>query len=1149
MTAPDEARPGPEDDGSHTARAHLCVCEQADGACLVYPVVSPDLASYGSEADAIAEQALFLRELVPRAAPGEISRLSLPDGARLVTVGVVVPREDLPRRLQSDVPVDFACVVVPASPASSGPASGDRWVMVPSLRHTFYVEEDEDLDEAVRSEVRRIIVAEDLTPWEVAGLFPARAHRLQALPFPLDGHERGEAGVPLRKAIAAKARREQAVAALLAVSTPLHVTIEGQPPLVGRDDELGQLRAILDGKERLGVLLVGPEHAGKSALVRAYVRGDKRLVYSTSGAQLIAGMSGLGQWQERIRDVMEAAHTLDAVIYLESLEDLVAERTESGGADLAGAMRPYLDDGRVRVLAEIRAERLDALEGQKASFLSHFSRIKVEPLSPKGSLEVLQKRAAHDARAEPSRPRVDPAALPALVDLAERYLPYGAFPGKAVRLYQDLRAAHEQSPGSGDAPVLGKPALYAFFSLSTGIPEILLRDDAPLRVEDVAAALRKHIIGQERAIQALSETIGVIKAGLQPSGKPLATFLFVGPTGVGKTELARALAETLFRSPDRMVRFDMSEFMTPDAAERLIRGTERADGLLTRRVREQPFCVLLLDEIEKAHPAVFDLLLQVAGEGRLTDAAGRTAYFHNAILIMTSNLGAAERRNPAGFTAGASTDEAHYQKLVNASFRPEFVNRLDRVVPFRSLSREEVQQVARLAVDRVKKRRGLGEAGVALELSEAALARFGEDGYSEAYGARALRRHLDEHLAGPVARLLSGLGGEAQEQTLDVTLASEAEVKREGLLVQTREDGPFRLDLRRRKSAKAAQQAYGEAEIGRLRREIDRFLLLAPVVQVKEQLELLVAELSRSDGPKKIDRRFAQENAELSADHHRLSGLWERISKAQEDLYSVEEIAILALFEGQEVLPFVADARAAHRAFRRALPYVMLAMEPHRDEIVMIVEELDEGVFDVVLRPLLLEIPRRGWSVICHVEGGEKLADEAWPDDRRWGPPRQSAWLIEALSAPKRGFRSVLLRVKGPYAGALLALEAGLHRVEMPKREAKGEKGEKGDDGRGHVLLRTVAFKIDLPADAWAHRALVPPQASTAGLRRRGAVARERKAEGAVLVAGRRARVEIDLDEYWQRVEEVALAHLLLFELDEGALDRDEIFAPAVEVE
>ena len=1138
----DSADPPPN--GARTARVHVLISEHPDGRCLVHPIVAPQFASYGDEDNALAEQSLFLRELLARAPPGDISRLSLPDGVVLRDVGVLLPRDDLPRRLQSDVPVAFSCIVIPAGPA--GPKrGGDRWVIIPRVGHTFYVEEAEPLDEAIRSEIRRLIGSQDLSPWELLGFFPARAHRVEVLDVPIQDRERAGAGGSLRFALAEKARRIRAVEVLAGVTTPLHVTLRGAvpPPLVAREAELVQLQALLEGEDRMGVLLLGPEHAGKTALVRAFLAASSSLVYATSGAQLIAGMSGLGEWQERVREVMSAVQTLNATLYFEDLEDLLTERSESGSVDFAGSMRPWLDEGKVRILAELRSDRLDTLEGRHPGFFACLSRLRVEPLSAATTLLALQKRVAHDAVAEPRRPRVEVEALPTLVDLAERYLPYGTFPGKAIRLYQDLRAAHERDPSAGGPPpVLGRSALYHVFSLSTGVPEILLRDDAALRVEDLSAALGKQIIGQDQAISALASTVGVIKAGLQPTGKPLATFLFVGPTGVGKTELARALAELLFQSPERMVRFDMSEFMTPDAAERLIRGSDRADGLLTRRVREQPFCVVLLDEIEKAHPAVFDLLLQVCGEGRLTDAAGRTAFFHNAILIMTSNLGATERRTRAGFGGGTTTDEAHYQRLALATFRPELVNRIDRIVPFRPLTRAEVQRVARLAVAKVRRRRGLDEAGVALDISEAALARFGDDGYSELYGARALRRHLDEHLAGPLARLLAKLGGEAKELFVDVTLEGEPETKRDGVVVTTSVSGPFRFEIRRRKSLKAAQQVYGEGEIARLRREVDRLMALAPVEQVKDQIDFLVTQLGASDaGAKKQDRRWTQEQGELQAEHHRLRALYAKLEEAQEEAQSVEEIAILALFEGQEVLPFLEDARAAHRALRRALPYVMLALEPHRDAITWVVEELDEGAFDVFLPPLLRAIEARGWSALIHVDGGERAPEDQWPTDRerRWGPPRSIAWLQSALAADKRSFRGLVLRCKGAHAGGLLALEAGLHRIEVPRRPEHKE-----DDTRAHVEVRTVAFAFDLPKEAWEHKSLGPPQPGTASMRRRGAPVREvRSSEQVVLIAGKRAKLDLDPSEYWDRLEEIALEHLLLFEREDSGLDRDDWFA------
>ncbi|AUX39222.1 uncharacterized protein SOCE26_006050 [Sorangium cellulosum] len=1164
--------------GERTARALVFVRERFDGACLAFPVAAPDAASFGREEDVLVEQQLFLREHAARAEPDAISRLSFPEGTELLSVDVPVPRDDLPRKLRSEVPVTFPCVVVPAgerparkppaaashSPPAAAPpardaAGGERdaWVLVPGLGHTFYVEAGEPIAPAIRQEVRRILAAEPLSSWEHMGLLPGSGHRLEVLRAPLPEPERtgghGQRGVSL----AERARRKKAVDTLVSVATPLHVAAQrspaARPPLVCRDAELARLAALLDGAPRLGVLLVGPEHAGKTALMQAYVARQTRLVYATSGAQLIAGMSGLGQWQERIHEVMEAAAALDAVLYFENLDDVLAERVEGGHVDLPGAMRPYLDEGRVRVVGELRDDRLDALEGRHWAFFAGLSRIRVEPLTARDARRALAERAAHDARVEPHRPSVADDALTALVDLAERYLPYTAFPGKAVRLYEDLRTVHERERTSQGEPVtLGRGDLHELFSMRTGMPAFLLRDDLPLRVDRVARDLGASVVGQERAVRALAETIAVVKAGLSPPDKPLAALLFVGPTGVGKTELARALAALLFGSPDRLSRFDMSEFASEGAADRLIRGTDGAGGLLTQRVREQPFCVLLLDEIEKAHRAVFDLLLQVLGEGRLSDARGRTAYFHNAIVIMTSNLGAAERRAQAGFAGAAGAhaaappeeraalDEAHYQRVVAGAFRQEFVNRIDRVVPFRSLTRAELTEVARLTAQRLGQRRGLSEAGVALEVSERALARLAEDGHAPAYGARALRRHLEEHLAAPLARLLAKLGGEARELTVWVTEAGEPDLPAEGAALARAETPALRLVARRRRAARAAQQAFGVEQVGALRREVDQWMGLAPVEQLREQIDFLLTQLSLGDAPSR-DRRMEQDTAALQAEHHRLSEIWGQLSRAQEEMHEVEELAMMALLEGEEVRELAGEARAAWEGVRRVLPRALVATEPRRDAITLILEELDAGAFERWLAPLLEELPRRGWNATLHIDGDRPgPGDGAWPASRRWGPPRAPRDVLGALEQPKRGFRSVLLRCTGSYAGAFLSLERGLHRRVVQKRDA----GDAPGDGRLHVFVHFVAHAAGIAEDQWEHASLAPPPAGAAAARRRGAAAREHdEVEGAALIAARRARIAMDPAWYWRRLDEVVLAHLLLFEDGGSGLDRSEYFS------
>ncbi|MFO0754955.1 MAG: AAA family ATPase [Byssovorax sp.] len=1132
-------------EGARAARVDLLITELFDGNTLIHPVAAPSFASYGGEIDALAEQKRFLRAYLERVPPEALSRLSLPRGMLLCQIGVPLPLDDLPKKLRNETEVSFPCALLPAvrddvvpELGPHGKAPFDLWVMIPILDHIFYIEEGEIVGAAVQSEVRRLMIAQGLSARQMVTHLPGRASRLTSVEVALPEAQRAGKGAAARKAIIERARRKQAVEALAAVSTPLHLDQQRRhdPPLVGRASELSLLSSLLEGASRLGVLLVGAENTGKSALFRAYLARAKRPVYGSSGAQLIAGMSGFGQWQERIRAVMEGVETLDAVLYFESLEDLLAERREQGGADLAGAMRPFLEEGKVRIVAEIRPDELDRLEGRSYAFFAGMTRIKIAPLSAADARAALEGRAARDAKIEPHRPRLDPSAIPALIDLSERYLPYSAFPGKAVRLYQDLRASRDRERGpDGAPPVLGRRDVYQFFSLTTGVPEILLRDDAPLRIADVEATLRRQIIGQDEAIRALAETVGVVKAGLQPQNKPLATFLFVGPTGVGKTELSRALAELLFGSAERLLRFDMSEFMTPDAAERLIRGTDRADGLLTRAVRAQPFCVILLDEIEKAHPAVFDLLLQVCGEGRLSDARGKTAYFHNAILILTSNLGARDKRTPAGFGGAPVDDHAHYQKLVGATFRQEMVNRLDRIVPFRALGRGEVMQVARLALAKIRRRRGLDEASVTLAVSEAAMERLAADGYSAAYGARALRRHLDEHLVGPLARLLAGLGDGARDLTLWVGLGDEPAPKQEGISSGTSREGPLRFEIYRRKSQGVTQSTYGFGTIAEVRRQIDGMMGLDPVEQVKDQIDFLLTQLSLGDS-NKPDPRRAAELGELSAEHHRLSELYQKLQSAQEEARSVEELAMMALFEGEDVIPLLADARAAEEALRRALPYVLTALEPRRDAITMVVEELDAGAFEEWLVPLLVELPKRGWGILGHIEGGERLTSDEWPDGRRWGPPRTPAGLRTALDQPKRSFRNVLLRIKGPYAGIFLALEAGLHRTIAPKRP-----DAKSSDGRTHLFVHRIALSAEIRDKDWDHEALTPPQVGSAQNRKKGAATRERdRIEGVLRFLGKRAQVPFDFGKYWEKLDEIALTHLLLFEEEGTDLDRDE---------
>jgi ATP-dependent Clp protease ATP-binding subunit ClpC len=1113
-----------------TVSTVLLVEEQWGGEVLVAPIADLSLVSCGEEREALLEQEVFLAEHLAQADAPTLARFPMPPGLALESFEVLIPREDLPRRLAMETPLAIPCLKIPAGQ--------DAWVVVLPLRATLYIAGSEPFAETVKSEILRLAAAEELSPRDYLKLLPPRRHRLERVTLTLQRDERSPQGrgAALRKALSERQRRKEAAELLETISSPWHGRSVAAAPLEGREAESKLLGALLGGEERASVLLVGPEGSGKTELLRAWFAraGRERLIYQTSGAQLVAGMSGLGQWQERIRRVFDAAERLDAVLYFDNLGDLFAERVE-GSIDLAGAMKPYLEQGKVRLVGELSPELLELAETRQAGFLACLSRIKVEPLGAAATARALRARVAHDRRQQPDLPTLDDRAIEPLIDLAERYLPYRAFPGKAMKLYDELRSVHEQG-GGGPGRLLTSEQIFEHFSVSTGVPAFLLREDRALHVQDVLGFLQRHLIGQQQAVQRVAETVCVIKAGLQPTGKPLATFLFVGPTGVGKTELARALATFLFGSPERLVRFDMSEYMDIEAAERLIRGTDRADGLLTRKVREQPFCVLLLDEIEKASKGVFDLLLQVFGEGRLSDARGKTAYFHNAIIILTSNLGAANHRPSAGFQAGASGGhEDHYTRQVIASFRPEFVNRLDRIIAFRPLAPSEAQQVARLTLEKICMRRGFTDSGASLAISHEALALLARGGYSERYGARALRRHLDDHLVAPCARLLASLGAAGRSSLLRVLAPGEPEADPNERIAGLDHNG-LRFELLRRAARTVSKNTQEVRRISELRRDATRWLLLPRIEQVKEQLAYLLAQINYGPQNRK-DRRTSLEISELQADHHRLHGDYEALVRAVQHLEVTEELALTALYSGQSVEDLQREAEVAIQQARQASVRLLLALEQPRDAVLLrLFETQGQGALSWWFTGMDPIFRARGWEATFHVLDDPMPYAGYWPRvSRRWGPPRRreeiEGWLRETPEGHPP--RALILACRGPLARLLLRLEVGVHRWVLPG----------GDPPMLRIL--PVASRTALADRDWHRGELAPPTTHQQEEGRRMKPLREFDVvEGKVTVqgrayAGKPARF-IDL------FDEVILDMLLPYEHSDQ--DRDALFTAPLDV-
>jgi len=1111
---------------------HIPVLVRAtfQGSSVAMVVTVPRFATRGREPDPTASLHAFLRAYVGRLPGRSVAGLSLPRHVTLEEIDVPLVPFDVPPKLRKPIPITFPCVLVPAD--------RDRWVLIPTLHHAVFVGAGEDVAAVVRHEVGRLVAARDLSPYERLALLPGRAHELHTLFVSLEG--KSSATAKNKRALSDTVRRKRAVEVLEAVAVPMHVSRDDThlPPLVGRERELGMLQTLLSGATRCGVLVLGPAGVGKTALLRAWVKRTNGLVYRTSGARLVAGMGGFGQWEERVQRIASALDVLDAVLLLEDLEDVLAERVESGGVDLAGGLAPYLDAGKNRLLTEVREDRVDLLEQRAWSWFSSLTRVAVAPLDAEATLLAMRERDRFEREQDESIPSFEQAALGSIVELTRRYAPYDAFPGKAMALFRSVRRAGQRRRFDASKARVVRGDVMMEFSRTSGIPSALLVDEVPMRVDDVAAALRADVIGQEAAVRALAETLAVIKAGLQAEDKPLATFLFVGPTGVGKTELARSLARFLFGAADRLVRFDMSEFMTPDAAERLIRGTDLEDGLLTRRVREQPFCVVLLDEIEKADAAVFDLLLQVCGEGRLTDARGQTAYFHNTLLIMTSNLGARERRGAVGFAGSDVTDEAHYVRLVQSTFRPEMVNRIDRIVPFGKLSEAELEQVGRLLLRRISHRPGFRDHGITLEVTDAAVRRFVAEGYDDAYGARGLRRHAEQALVAPIARGIAALERPPVDGVVSVRVTEEPGVSRAGVACGEATRGSFVFSIVRPKAVSTARIGRGFREIATLRREADRTMRCGSVEEVRDQVAYLVALLGRSKGGAS-DARSQQDTAWMQGELKRLQDLWAPVQQAQEDLRAIEELAVASVLDGQPVDGLLSEAEAANDRLRARLPYVMLALEERRNAVTFILEELDEGAFDPWLVDLLACLQARRWEALLHVHGEAESDTGPWG---AWGPPRTVSQMLEMLRSGKT-FRSVVLRCRGSFAGVLLGLEAGLHTmIEPPRRLGHGPPRE-----QARVFAHFVMLDFDVPEAQFRHRSMSPPRPSTARRRKKAPPARDLDwHEQRVRVLGKAAEVLLNPDAYWTQLDRVALAVLLVAEAPDTALSREHLFLPAI---